>query len=103
MDLLHIKKRIKDKSEFIIQGENTFAPRLSMRLAGLEVSLAIKREEIQDLKFQNSIDVQEHLQDILINEFIANNKYLTKFIQLENRERNLNQLLNEEPNLGLQS
>lgn len=101
MDLLHIKKRIKDKSEFIIQGENTFTPRLSMRLAGLEVSLAIKREEIQDFKTQTSLDAFDYLQEMLINEFIANNKFLTKFIQLENRERNLNQLLNEEPNLGL--
>lgn len=101
MDLFHIKKRIKSRAIFVATMTHTFTPKLSMILAGVEISTPLRMQEIQDLKFQTSIDVEEHLQDILINEFIANNKFLTKFIQLENRERNLNQLLNEEPDLGL--
>lgn len=101
MDLLYIKKRIKSRAEFRATMTDTFTPKLSMRIAGLEISTPLRAEEVQDLKAQTGLDVQEHLQDILINEFIANNNFLTKFIQLENRERNLNQLLNETPNLGL--
>lgn len=101
VDLLYIKKRIKDKAEFVVISEATFAPRLLMRLCGLEVSVAIRREEIEDLKYQTNIDIVSHLQDTIINEFISNSEFLKKFIQMENRERNLNQLLNEEPDMGL--
>jgi hypothetical protein len=80
---------------------NTLSPKLSMILAGVEITTPLRIEEIQDLTHQTSMNIEEHLKDILINEFIANNKYLTKFIQLENRERNLNQLLNEETDMGL--
>lgn len=99
MDLFHIKKRIKSRAIFVAKMTHTFTPKLSMILAGVEISTPLRLQEIQDLKYQTSIE--DHLQEILINEFIANNKFLTKFIQLENRERNLNQLLNEEPDLGL--
>lgn len=101
MDLFHIKKRIKSRAIFVAKMTHTFTPKLSMILAGVEISTPLRLQEIQDLKYQTSIDIEDHLQEILINEFIANNKFLTKFIQLENRERNLNQLLNEEPDLGL--
>jgi len=101
MDLFHIKKRIKSRAVFVATMTDTFTPKLSMRLAGVEISTPLRLQEIQDLKYQTGIDIEDHLQEILINEFIANNKFLNKFIQLENRERNLNQLLNEEPDLGL--
>jgi len=100
MDLLYIKKRILEKSEFRVISEHTFTPRLTMRIYGMSTSCALKREEIEDLKF-HGLGVESHLRDLLINEFISNNKYLTKFLQIENREKNLNQLLDEDTTLGL--
>lgn len=101
MDLHHIRKRILEKAEFRVINENTFAPRLMMRVHGMSIEVALKREEIQDLSAQTGLEVAGYLRDILLAEFIGNNMYLTRFLQIENRERNLNQLLDEDTTLGL--
>lgn len=101
MDLHHIRKRILEKAEFRVINEHTFAPRLEMRVQGMPIEVALKRDEIQDLSAQTGLEVAGYLRDMLLAEFIANNNYLMRFLQLENREKNLNQLLNEDSNLGL--
>jgi hypothetical protein len=89
MDLHHIRKRILEKAEFLLIGEHTFTPRLEMRVHDVSIKVALKRDEIQDLSHQT--EIAGYLKDLLLAEFIGNNQYLTRFIQIENRERNLNQ------------
>jgi len=93
-DLLYIKKRILDKSEFRYATEATFAPRLFMKCYNFEVSTAIRLSEVEDLK-SNGSDIEFHIKEILVNEFIANTEFLNKFIKLENREKNLNELIKD--------
>ena len=101
MELHHIRKRILERAEFMVIGEQSFAPRLMMRVHGMSIEVALKRDEIQDLSAQTGLEVAGYLRDILLAEFIGNNKYLTTFIQLENREKNLKKLFDEETTLGL--
>lgn len=89
MDLFYIKKRILDNSKFTYIVDDNYQAKIIMECYGIEISCKISAESLCDINIGYG-DVESIIREQLLCEFIKHN--LNKFIQLENRERNLNTL-----------
>jgi len=62
----------------------------------IEISTVYKLSDISNLELKWGMDVNDFTRNLLFNELVNNNKVIEKIIKLENREKNLNILTDED-------
>jgi len=93
-DKAHLKSRIKDRSTFYADIENCT---LKMSVLGIELESSISRETLCDIRhmYPDQIIVGDYHYRIindLLDKFLRNQKFVDRFISIENREMNLKSL-----------
>jgi hypothetical protein len=90
-DLYDLKSRIIDKS--------TFSSYMSNNLTVVEIECLGFKSKIDFYKqtFESiyNVDPEYHQRILLVNDLITQSDFLNKFIQIENRNKNLKTLLDE--------